>query len=78
MTINYINTKAEARRNSYDFGLRKYLISVYQHMAFALALTAIIAMAAASSQDFMYLVHGSGLKWVVAFAPLAMVFYMGS
>lgn len=78
MTINYINTQAEARRNSYDFGLRKYLISVYQYMAFALALTAIIAMGAASSQDFMYLVHGSGLKWVVAFAPLAMVFYMGS
>ena len=77
MTINYINTQAEARRNSYDFGLRKYLISVYQYMAFALALTAIVAMGSASSQDFMYLVHGSGLKWVVAFAPLAMVFYMG-
>ena len=55
MTIDYINTKAEARRNSYDFGLRKYLISVYQYMAFALALTAIIAMGSASSQDFMYL-----------------------
>ena len=78
MTINYINTKAEAKRNSYDFGLRKYLISVYQYMAFALALTAIVAMGSASSQDFMYLVHGSGLKWVVAFAPLTMVFYMGS
>ena len=78
MTINYINTQTEARRNSYDFGLRKYLISVCQYMAFALALTAIIAMGAASSQDFMYLVHGSGLKWVVAFAPLGMVFYMGS
>ncbi|WP_236870121.1 Bax inhibitor-1/YccA family protein [Candidatus Bandiella numerosa] len=78
MTINYINTQTEARRNRYDFGLRKYLISVYQYMSFALALTAIIAMGAASSQDFMYLVHGSGLKWVVAFAPLGMVFYMGS
>jgi len=78
MTIDYINTQAEARRNSYDFGLRKYLISVYQYMAFALALTAIIAMGAASSQEFMYAIHSSGLKWIIAFAPLGMAFYMGS
>ena len=78
MTIDYVNTQTQTRRTSYDFGLRKYLISVYQYMAFALALTAIIAMGAASSQEFMYTIHSSGLKWIVLFAPLAMAFYMGS
>ena len=47
-------------------------------MAFALALTAIIAMGAASSQEFMYAIHSSGLKWIIALAPLGMAFYMGS
>lgn len=35
-------------------------------------------MCVASSQEFMYAIHGSGLKWIIAFAPLGMVFYMGS
>ena len=78
MTIDYINTQSTTRRNSYDFGLRKYLISVYQYMALALALTSFIAMGAASSQEFMYAIHSSGLKWIIAFAPLGMAFYMGS
>ena len=78
MTIDYINTQSTTRRTSYDFRLRKYLISVYQYMALALAITAFIAMSAASSQEFMYAIHSSGLKWIIAFAPLGMAFYMGS
>ena len=78
MTIDYLYTQTRNRENSYHFGLKKYLISVYQYMSLALALTAIIAMGAASSQDFMYTIHSSGLKWIIAFAPLGMAFYMGS
>ena len=78
MTIDYINDQSASRRTSYDFGLRKHLIAVYQYMALALALTSFIAMGAASSQEFMYAIHSSGLKWIIAFAPLGMAFYMGS
>ena len=78
MTIDYINGRAETKEASYNFGLKKYLISVYQYMGFALGLTAIVAMGAASSQEFMYLIHSSNLKWIIAFAPLVMSFYMSS
>ena len=78
MTIDYIHTQARNKGSSYHFGLRKYLISVYQYMALALALTAFIAMSVASLQEFMYAIHSSSLKWIIAFAPLGMAFYMGS
>ena len=78
MAIDCINSQSTTRRTSYDFELRKYLIAVYQYMALALALTAFIAMGVASSQEFMYAIHSSGLKWIIAFAPLGMAFYMGS
>jgi len=35
-------------------------------------------MVAASSPQFLYVIHGTSLKWVVAFAPVMMAFYMGS
>lgn len=76
--MDYITSQVGNKKNSYNFGLRRYLTTVYQHMAFALAFTAIIAMGAASSQEFMYIIHNSGLKWVIAFAPLGMAFYIGS
>ena len=77
MTINYINTQTRTRKDSYDFGLKKYLISVYQYMAFALSITAFVAMGVASSQEVMYAIHGSGLKWIIALAPIGMAFYIG-
>ena len=78
MTIDYINTLTQNRALNYNFGLRKYLLYVYQYMAFALAVTAIVAMGVAGSQEFMYAIHVTGLKWIVAFAPLAMAFYMST
>lgn len=77
MTIDYINTQTGARKKDYDFELRKYLILVYQYMALALTITALVAMGTASSQEFMHTIHGSSLKWIIAFAPLGMAFYMG-
>lgn len=78
MTIDYINSQTSTEHDSYDLGLRKYLISVYQYMAFALSLTALVAMGVSNSQEFMYAIHGSGLKWIITFAPLGMAFYMGN
>jgi FtsH-binding integral membrane protein len=47
-------------------------------MGLVFALTAIISMGAASSAQFINLIHGTPLKWVIVFAPLGMAFYMGS
>ena len=80
--MNFDNIKSvygsSSKRTHYDWGLREYLLKVYQYMALALALTAVISMGAASSPQFINLIHGTPLKWVITFAPLGMAFYMGS
>ena len=80
--MNFDNIKSvyesSSKRTHYDWGLREYLLKVYQYMALALALTAVISMGAASSPQFINLIHGTPLKWVIIFAPLGMAFYMGS
>ena len=80
--MNFDNIKSVYKRTSqrthYDWGLREYLLRVYQYMSFALALTAIISMGAASSSQFLNLIYGTPLKWVIALVPLGMAFYMSS
>ena len=80
MNFDNLNSVYEStsQKTHYDWGLREYLLRVYQYMAFALALTAVISMGAALSSQFINLIHSTPLKWVIAFAPLGMAFYMGS
>lgn len=66
-----------------DEGLRTYMLKVYNLMALGLAITGIAAYAAfqfafADGQltAFGQAIYVSPLKWVVMFAPLALVFYM--
>jgi FtsH-binding integral membrane protein len=75
---NISSVYESSKRTHYHWGLREYLLKVYQYMALALALTAVISMGAASSPQFINLIHGTPLKWVITFAPLGMAFYMGS
>ena len=73
-----MNTREEARisESSYDVGLRKYMLSVYNYMAVALIVTAIVAMLSSLSETMMYVIHTTPVKWIVIFAPLIMVFIM--
>lgn len=56
-----------------DIGLRTYMLKVYNLMAMALLLTGLVAFVASSSPQFMLAIFGTPLKWVVIFAPLAVV-----
>ena len=80
--MDFDNIKSEyestSKRTHYDWGLREYLLKVYQYMAFALALTGVVSMGAASSPEFLSIIHGTSFKWLIALAPLIMAFYMGS
>jgi FtsH-binding integral membrane protein len=65
----------------YDAGLRSYMLSVYNYMASGVLLTGIVAMLMVSSGAVMALINPvtgrpSGLGWIVAFAPLALVMLM--
>ena len=82
MNMNFDNIKSiyknSGQRTHYDWGLREYLLKVYQYMALALTLTAVISMGSASSPQFLNLIHSTSFKWIIVFAPLGMAFYMGS
>ena len=55
-----------------DVGLRQYMLSVYNYMAGALALSCLVAYFAAAS-GFYQAIVGTPLFWVVLLAPLGMV-----
>ena len=55
-----------------DAGLRQYMLRIYNYMAGGLALTGVVAYAAAAS-GFYQAIAGSILFWIVLFAPLGLV-----
>ena len=72
-----------------DQGLRAYMLKVYNYMAAGVLLTGFVAllsfkMAAITSAEGQIIgltsygntILNSGLKWVIAFSPLAIVLYM--
>ena len=58
-----------------DAGLRSYMLKVYNYMASGVLLTGIVAMVFANTQ-FGVQVMTSPLRWLIIFAPLAIVFAM--
>jgi len=64
-----------ASRTTFDAGLRKYMLSIYNYMASGVLLTGIVAMLTAQSGLAMTFASGP-LMWIVALSPLAIVFAM--
>jgi len=60
-----------------DVGLRAYMLRVYNYMASGLALTGIVAYAAAAS-GFYQQIATTPLMWVVMLAPLGLVFWLSA
>ena len=59
---------------SYDAGLRKYMLSVYNYMASGVLLTGLVAFLFAQSGMAEQLFYSGGiLRWVVMLAPLGFV-----
>jgi FtsH-binding integral membrane protein len=70
-------TAAGARTEAYDAGLRSYMLSVYNYMTSAILLTGIVALGFAMSGMAAQVFMGGGiLKYIIMFAPLAIVFGM--
>ncbi|HEX6959344.1 MAG TPA: Bax inhibitor-1/YccA family protein [Ferrovibrio sp.] len=63
-------------RATIDQALRSYMLRVYNYMASGLALSAIVAVAVAQSPTLMQALFGSGLAFVVMFAPLVLLLIM--
>jgi FtsH-binding integral membrane protein len=61
-----------------DQGLRAHMNKVYGLMSVGMLLTAGVAWGVGTSPEMVAAVFGTPLKWVVMFAPLAMVFAFGA
>ena len=74
-----------ATAEAVDQGLRAYMLKVYNYMASALALTGLVAYLVAHTPALMQMLYAvtprgiqpTMLGWVVMFAPLALVFFLG-
>ncbi|AOL24328.1 hypothetical protein Ga0102493_11185 [Erythrobacter litoralis] len=62
-------------RATYDEGLRKHMLSIYNYMASGVLLTGIVALLAAESGITLALAN-SGLWFVIALAPLGFILAM--
>ena len=65
-----------AGRTTFDAGLRKHMLSIYNYMASGVLLTGIVALLTARSGLAVTFAQGGLLMWVVALSPLAIVFAM--
>ena len=82
-------TVGRAETGVIDQGLRAYMLRVYNYMAIGVAITGLVAyvtfsMAVVQTDaglqltSFGTLIYASLFKWVVIFAPLAMVFFLSA
>ncbi len=60
---------SRARDVSYNEGLRRYMLGVYNYMTVALCISAVVAMLSAKSGLALALMSGP-FGWIVAFSPL--------
>lgn len=65
--------KVSTASSDVDAGLKSYMLRVYNYMGFGLLLTAFCSFAVSLSPSLMNAIYGSGLQYVVMFAPLAFV-----
>lgn len=64
-----------AGRVSYDEGLRKHMLAIYNYMTSGILLTGIVALLAFTS-GMAETIHYSPLRWIVGLSPIAIVFAM--
>ncbi len=61
---------------TYDEGLRKHMLSIYNYMASGVLLTGIVALAFAASGMAATILTGGPLTWLIMLSPLAFVLAM--
>jgi uncharacterized protein len=64
-----------AGRTTFDAGLRRHMLSIYNYMASGVLLTGIVALMTARS-GLAYTFASGPLMWIVMLSPLAIVFAM--
>ncbi len=66
-----------ADRTTFDAGLRKHMLSIYNYMASGILLTGVVALMFARTGAAATVMMGGGiLSWIIMLAPLGFVFAM--
>jgi FtsH-binding integral membrane protein len=63
-------------RVALDAGLRRHMLSIYNHMGIGLVLTGLVAFLVSSTPALYQPIFGTPLKWVAMLAPLGFVFFL--
>lgn len=71
-------TGAQARAADIDFGLRQYMLRVYNFMCLGLGLTGVVAFTASTNTALISSIYGTPLQWVVMLAPLGLVIFLSA
>lgn len=71
-------SQAGARSLQIDEGLRAHMNKVYGLMSVGMLVTGLVAWVVGSNDALLAQIFGTPLKWVVMFAPLAVVFAFGA
>lgn len=69
---------AGVRAAQIDEGLRAHMNKVYATMSIGMAVTGAVAYFVGTNEAMMQAIFGTGLRWVVMFAPLIVVFAFGA
>ncbi|NCO03728.1 MAG: Bax inhibitor-1/YccA family protein [Alphaproteobacteria bacterium] len=75
MDFNRSDATVQTRSREVNEGLRKHMNSIYAKMSGGVLVTAIVAMVVGSSPMLLQLFLGSPQKYLVMFAPLAIIWF---
>lgn len=65
--------KTHQSSTTYDEGLREYMLSIYNNMSVALAITGLVAKVVSTMPALLYVLYGTPLSWAVMFAPIIFI-----
>ncbi len=68
-------TSSPARAQGLDIGLRNHMQRIYNRMTAGVLITGLVAAFVGSSPELLQTIFTTPLKWVVIFAPLAIVMF---
>ena len=68
-------TRTSAPVATYDPGLRRHMLGIYNTLALGLAIAGVVAFGGAATPAISGPIFNTPLKWVAMLAPLAFVFF---
>ena len=78
MLVDFSQAAKSTATTERDEVIRSTIQSVFNYMGLGLIITALVSYFSAQSPELMQQIHGTGLRWVVFFAPFGFVIYMNA